>query len=220
MSPRNTLIATSAFWLVTLGGVSSIVSAADTNPIARTSCAQVTLAAQKHVGHPGKSIVLPKRGTRTVTQCTAALRQPLVLASYTDARGGQALVGGRTERALEQINAKKWGRSSAAELTNLCVARTVLRQWSQAGSACDAAVAGALAERASISTRMYSDRKSADTAVGVAYSNRAVLHWLSGNEFAAHNDLSNARTFSPRASYVLRNLEVADRDPSLARTGD
>jgi len=216
MSPRNNLIATSAFWLVTLGGVSSIASAADTSPIVRETCAQVTLAGQKHVGHPGKSIVLPKRRIRDVTQCTAELRKPLILASYTDARGGQALVDGRTERALKQIKAKKWGRSSAAEMTNLCVARTVLRQWSQAGNACDAAVASAVSERASISKRLYADRKSADTGVGVAYSNRAVMHWLSGNEFAAHNDLVNARNFSPNASYVMRNLEVAERDPSLA----
>ena len=219
MSPRNNFIATSAFLFVTLGGVSSIVSAADAKPIVQETCAQVTLAGQRHVGHPGKSIVLPKREKREVTQCTTALRKPLILASYTDARGGQALVRGRTGRALKQIN-EKWGRSSAAEMTNLCVARTVLRQWSQAGDACDAAVASALSARASTTRRVYVDRKAADTAVGAAYSNRAVMYWLSGKEFAAHKDLANARNFSPNASYVMRNLEVAERDPSLARAAD
>lgn len=143
-------------------------------------------------------------------------RKPLVLASYTDARGGAALVRGKAERALAQIYAKKSTRMSASELTNLCVAHTVLRQQSQAGDACDGAVASALDERASTSIRLRADRKFADTAVGAAYSNRAVMHWLAGNEVAAHNDLMKARSFTPHAAHVLRNLEVAERAPSLA----
>ena len=217
MSLRNNLAATSTLWFVTLSGVSTLVSAADTKPLVPETCAQVTLTSQRHVGHPGKSILLPKGTKRASTPCSTSVQKPLVLASYLDARGGQALVDGRTQRALKQIYAKKSVRSSASELTNLCVAQTVLRDWSQASDACDAAVAGALSERANASKRLGTDRKAADVGVGTAYSNRAVMHWLSGDEFAAHNDLSEARTFAPKASYVMRNLEVSVRDPSLAR---
>jgi cell division inhibitor SulA len=63
-------------------------------------------------------------------------------------------------------------------------------------------------------------RKQADTGVAVAYSNRAVMHWLSSNAAAAHNDLVNARKFGPDAAFVMRNLEVTERGPSLARAPD
>jgi hypothetical protein len=217
MSFRNNLIATSTFWVVAFSGVSSMVSAADTKPIVLETCTQATLASHRFVGHPGKSILLPKREVREVARCSSEQRKPLILASYTDARGGQALVRGRTEQALEQIYAKKSAPSSAAELTNLCVAKTVLRQWSQAGDACDAAVARALDERDSKSTRLSAARKMADKGVGAAYSNRAVMHWMSGDEVAAHNDLLKAQDLSPDASYVMRNLKVAERKPSLVR---
>jgi hypothetical protein len=190
MFPRSNRIATSTLWLVTLTGVSSIVNGADTKPIVLDTC----------------------------TQCESSSRQPLILASYTDARGGQALVRGRTELARELLSTKTFGRSSAAELTNMCVAQTVLRQLSQAGEACDAAVARALAERASTSRWPGAYREAVHTAVGAAYSNRAVMHWLSGNELAAHEDLVRARDFSPNASYVMRNQEVTERGPSSVRT--
>jgi hypothetical protein len=194
MSLRTNRIATSTLWLIALSGVSSIVSGADTKPIVRETCAQVAGATHRQ-----------------------ACRKPLILASYTDARGGQALVRGRTGVAVELLNTRKFARLSAAELTNLCVARTVLRQWSQAGEACDAAVARTLAERASMSRWPGAYRKAVDKAAGAAYSNRAVMHWLSGNQLAAHEDLVQAQNLSPDASYVMRNLEVAERNPSLVR---
>jgi hypothetical protein len=147
----------------------------------------------------------------------ADARKPLILASFTDAKGGQSLVDGRTERALEQIGAMRSVRRTSAELTNLCVAHTVLRQWSEASAACDAAVARALDMRADAGYRFSSDRRSADQGAGAALSNRAVLHWLSGETVAAHNDLARARDFLPGASFVAQNLEVAVGQPSLAR---
>lgn len=217
MSLSNKLIATSTLLFVTLSGVSPMVNAADTMPIVRESCPQAMPASLRYVGHPAKSIDLKKRAEREPTQCAVTKSQPLILASYVDARGGQALVRGKTERALKEIYARKSAKASAAELTNLCVAQTVQRQWSQAADACDAAVASALSERANTGKWEYTDRKFADKGVGAAYSNRAVMHWLAGNEVAAHNDLIQARQFSPNASYVTRNLRVAESAPSLAR---
>jgi hypothetical protein len=197
-------------------GVSFAGNAADTEPVVRESCAQAKQISHRQVGPPGKSFMLPVRSKGSPAQCSSAKSKPLILASYTDARGGLALVRGRTERALEQIYAQKSARTSA-EKTNQCVAHTVMRQWSEASDACDAAVTAALDERAGKSMRTYSDRIKANAGAAAAYSNRAVMHWLSGNEVAAHDDLSKAHNLSPKASYVTRNLEFAEREPALVR---
>ena len=217
MSFRNNLIATSVLTLVSVCGVSSNANAADTKPIVRETCTQETRIGFWQVGHPGKSSQFPKRAVRKVVQCSTAASKPLILASYTDARGGLALVRGDTERALEQIHGRKLGSNSASVLTNHCVALTVLRQWSQAADACDAAVASALDERASAARRWGVPRNLIDRGVAVAYSNRAVMHWLSSDAVAAHNDLAKARNLAPNASYVMRNLDVTEGAPSLAR---
>jgi hypothetical protein len=187
---RSNRIAASALCFIGLTGVSSIVSGADTKPIVLDTC----------------------------TQCESSSRKPLILASYTDARGGLALIRGRTELARELLSTKSLARASAAELTNLCVAQTVLRQLSRAGEACDAAVARALAERGSGGQWPSAYREALLTSVSAAYNNRAVMHWLSGNDVAAHEDLVQAREFSPNASYVMRNREMTERGPSQVRT--
>jgi len=216
MSFRNNLVASSALVLVSLCGASSLVSAADTKPIVRETCAQATLVEFRSVGgHPGKSIVLPKRQVRDGVQCAREDRKPMMLASYLDARGGQALVRGQTEQALEQIFSRK--SQSAFELNNQCVAYTLLRQWSQAGDACDAAVKSAIDKRARDSMRPGGPLYPGESGIATAYSNRAVMHWMSNDAVAAHNDLAKARKLAPRASYVLRNLGVAERASSLAR---
>jgi hypothetical protein len=189
MSLRTNPLSLSAAWLIALTGASAGVSAADTKPIVVEAC----------------------------TQCESSRREPLILASYTDARGGQALVRGRTELARELLGTKSFERSSPAELTNLCVAQTVLRQLPQAGAACDAALARALAERASTGRWPSAYREALHTAVSAAYSNRAVMHWLSGNADAARDDLAKAQRFSPDASYVMRNVEVTERKLAFAR---
>jgi hypothetical protein len=217
MSFRKNLDLTSGVLIVALCAVSGLASAADARPTSDETCVRTTVVSHHQVGHPGKSIVLPKRSTTVVEQCPEQ-RKPLILASYTDARGGRALVRGNTQRALKQIGARRAALRNAAELTNLCAAYTVLRQWPEAANACDAAVAGAMDERARARSRLDMNRRAAEINAGAAYSNRAVMHWLAGDEAAAHNDLLNASNFTPAASYVVRNLQVAERSPSLARS--
>ena len=211
MSFRIYQIAASALLLASLSGVS----------LAGEACSQSAQTTQRTVaGHPGKSLLLPKRSVCKAAKSKAVKSKPMILASYTDALGGQALVNGRTERALEQMFAKKSTQSSAEELTNQCVAHTVLRQWPQARDACDAAVAGALDKRAEVGKTYGTQRMLATRAVGVAYSNRAVMYWLLDDAAAAHNDLAEARALTPAARYVLRNSDVAKSSPSLARTAN
>jgi hypothetical protein len=212
MSSRFYLIPP-ALVLATLCGVVSTATAGETKPLSPETCETVT---RSSVGHPGKSTLFPKAAKRGAVGCARPARIRLTLASFEDSTGGKALVSGRAERAIEQIYAKR-STQSAQTLNNLCVAHTVLRQWAEAGDACDAAVTSAVAKRANWKYRPGMSRLRVDTGAAVAYSNRAVMHWLSRDVVAAQQDLANARAIAPRASYVMRNSDVAASAPALAQ---
>jgi hypothetical protein len=215
MSFRNRFIAATLL-TASLGALASVAQAADTKPIVREECSFETLVRNRPVGHPGKSIQLPKRPARALAECPREPRRTLVMASYTDSRGGLSLERGRAAQALEQLQGRRDSRKSSFELTNQCVAHTVLRQFAEAGRSCDAAVERTLSVRNEMGNRLGGARRVFDRDVGVAYSNRAVMHLLSGDEVAAHKDLSQARKLTPNASYVMRNVEAAGREPALA----
>jgi len=217
MSLRK-LVVCSALLAASFISAPSVAGPDDGLPIVRETCAEPTLVTRRQVGHPGKSLMQPHSFYVNSAQCSSVAKpKPLILAGFTDVRGGLSLVRGKSEKALDQINGRTSVRPSADELTNLCVAHTSLRQWAEASDTCDLAVDRAVAARAKTSRSLSTARKLADTKVAVAYSNRAVMNRLSGDAVAAHNDLAQARKFSPNASFVVRNLEVAGRAPALAR---
>lgn len=209
MSSRKFLIAAPIILFATLNGVAA---AGETKPYVPERCNAVQPA-----GHPGKSVLLPKARRGDAQQCSRPARKRLTLATYVDAAGGKALVTGRTERAVEQLYAQRAAPLSGPTLTNLCVAHTVLRQWPEASDACDAAVTSASAARAESAYRPGSSMRQRNTAAAVAYSNRAVMHWLMRDTVAAQSDLASARAILPRASFVARNAQVAVSAPALAQ---
>ena len=215
MSSRFYQISGSALLLAALFSVTAPVNAADTKPLVPESCVAVKRTAP--AGHPGKSIQLPQRAKEADSKCSRPARTRLVLASFVDSTGGKALVMGRTERAIEQIYAKRAVQKSPLTLTNLCVAHTVLRQWTEARDTCDAAVALATANRTKLMFRPGVSRTQLDTAASMAYSNRAVLNWLTRDALAAQNDLARARDISPKAFYVTRNVRLSADAPALAQ---
>jgi hypothetical protein len=220
VSIRIQYAAVAALLFASLSGTSLPASAADTKPISQETCARSVLVVQRRAaGHPGKSLQLPARGAAGSSQCSREGAKPLILASFTEARGGLALERGHTERAVEQIYSRKFGRPSGAELTNLCVARTVQRQFEQAREVCDAALSRAVDERTNLDVR-FGSRIATKQAVAVAYSNRAVMHWLEGDAIAAHNDIVMARNLAPTSTFVARNHEMTQRSPSLVRALD
>ena len=215
MSSRFYQITGTALLLAALCSVTAPVNAADTKPLVPESCVAVKRIAP--AGHPGKSIQLPQRANDADSKCSRPARTRLVLASFVDSTGGKALVMGRTERAIEQIYAKRAVQTSPLALTNLCVAHTVLRQWTEARDTCDAAVALASANRTKLMFRPGVSRTQLDTAASMAYSNRAVLNWLTRDALAAQNDLARARDISPKAFYVTRNERLSVDASSLAQ---
>lgn len=171
----------------------------------------------RQVARPPKAIRLPKRSATEKCARAAKRGKPLVLVSFTEARGGMALERGQFTQAAELLTKRPY--TGAEVLTNLCVAQTALRQFDAARASCDAAVTRAIGLSAREPFGKVS-RRQADQALAIAYSNRAVLNWLIDDPVAAHQDLSRAHMLTPVASFVTRNLEVTGSVPALARTPD
>ncbi|HEU4781062.1 MAG TPA: hypothetical protein VFS58_14360 [Steroidobacteraceae bacterium] len=205
--------------LLLLGSVGVPVQASttDTDSGAVPVCSTGSQTLFRPMGHPGKSILIPQRKVAVARRCSIESRDALMLASFMDAPGGGALMAGRPQRAIEQLGAKGKTNLSAAGLTNLCVAHTVARDWTQALDACDAALAAALDDRSRMRSRPGTHFQRASKGLAVAYSNRAVMRWLSHDTTASADDLSRARAIAPKANFVVRNTELTARVPAQAQ---
>jgi hypothetical protein len=214
MFPHKSLVASATLVLLCNFAATNFVAAADAGASSAAACTTDGKARIRHGGPPGKSIMLPRRDLSKSSRCVAETRQSLVLASFLDAPGGQALVDGRIEKASRQIGDRV---HSAREQTNLCVLRSLQHNWTDARSACDAAVDMAARNRSSVKLSDRSQVRQANEIAAAAYSNRAVMNWLAGDTGAAYADLANARVISPKATFVARNFEVAVTLPAQAR---
>lgn len=138
----------------------------------------------------------------------AAPHAPLVMVAYSNRAGGAALVSGDYGSAAQLMHRDVDSLSlpdPQALATNRCVAYAMTQQLAKARAACDEAVrATQRADLSAPSWRAASVREKANDAA-VAYSNRAVLNWLSEDVSAAEQDLARARSLAPEASFVERN---------------
>jgi hypothetical protein len=170
-------------------------------------------------GHPGKSLSLPRREPTDVAQCSARAASKLVLVSFTDFTGGEALTTGKVDRAIRELS-RNAGKNPSLALNNLCVAHTALGQWEEAQDACDAAVAAA-ADNLAIHGRWPGEqRRLANKVAAAVYSNRAVMHAMSSDAVAAQGDFARARAMAPKAAFVNRNAELAARLPARVDYGN
>ena len=80
-------------------------------------------------------------------------------------------------------------------------------QLAQARQACDSAVRAARFDPEPPSWSPAS-RAEASNAQAIAYSNRAVLRWLTADSRGAQEDLTRARALAPQAGFVARNLSA------------
>jgi hypothetical protein len=103
---------------------------------------------------------------------------------------------------LTRFESSPFGRQEPIfDTTNRCVAAIRLHEWSEAHQACDDAVAAGLQgfEHAPMGA---STAQSNDLAL--AYTNRAVLRYLTGDVCAARQDIARAATLAPTI-YAIRN---------------
>jgi hypothetical protein len=142
--------------------------------------------------------------------------QPFVLTAYSNGAGGSHLLAGKYELALTEIQRSKNNMITASTYaTNLCVAQTGLRHWNEAKIACDAAIKDAERRKPRGFVSPLSDAVDHNTYIAIAYSNRAVVNWLSKEAVHAAEDLAKAHKMAPQADFVARNI-TAFRAPHRA----
>lgn len=152
-----------------------------------------------------------------------------VFTAYSDGTAGAEVVDGRYRTALEELRSHPGDvdLDPSATNTNRCVAYSMTLQWREAHAACDAAVRAAGGDRQRSRPSQWGWPAAAnDERLALAYANRAVMHWLSGEESAARQDLAKAQELSPQADFVASNLtalkthaEMAKARGEVAQTG-
>jgi hypothetical protein len=102
--------------------------------------------------------------------------------------------------------------SPLVKLTDACVAAITGKDYTQAKRACDGAVREARYERVTLSPYASGD---ASSDLAVAYSNRAVLHYLLGNTQQAQQDFNAAQHASPNEAFVAQNRSLVEKTLAL-----
>jgi hypothetical protein len=130
---------------------------------------------------------------------------PFVLVAYSNRAGGTQIASGEYLTATQETHASVQADPGALA-TNHCVAFAMSEQLAQAQRACDSAVEAAHSEQAQLPSWNPRSHAQAANSQAVAYSNRAVLRWLSADTQGARQDLARAQALAPQASFVLRNV--------------
>lgn len=143
-----------------------------------------------------------------------------VFTAYSDGTAGAEVVDGRYRTALEELRSHPGDvdLDPSATNTNRCVAYSMTLQWREAHAACDAAVRAAGGDRQRSRPAQWGWPAAAnDERLALAYSNRAVMSWLSGDESAARQDLAKAQELSPQADFVASNLTALKMHAEIAK---
>jgi hypothetical protein len=139
------------------------------------------------------------------------------LTAFSNATGGAALSSGDYNTALDELAAHAHSLDGDSLSTNRCVAYAVTRQMEAARAACNAAVHDAQQQIASLPVSMSWARTEYRDYLALAYSNRAVLNWISNDTAAAQADLKRAAAVAPKAEFVARNLTALQSHNAMAQ---
>lgn len=131
--------------------------------------------------------------------------ETFVLVAYSNRAGGTRIAHGEYRTATQAEHATVQADPGALA-TNHCVAFAMSERLAQARLACDSAVQAAHSEQTQSPSWNPRGREQAANSAAVAYSNRAVLRWLSADSRGAKEDLAKAQALAPQASFVTRNM--------------
>jgi hypothetical protein len=149
----------------------------------------------------------------------AEASDPFVFVAYSNRTGGEKLASGNYANAAQAVLAPAASAAMSdpqALDTNRCVAYTMTQQLAKARDACDAAVADTRRADEAMLSFSAPTHKQSDAAAAVAYSNRAVMHWLEADLAAAGADLARAQALAPQAGFVAHNLAALQAHQSVA----
>jgi hypothetical protein len=170
---------------------------------------------------PSQALHLALAAALLAGSAAHAADQPhaFVLTAFSNGAAGQSIMTGDYDTAVKQLDAKS--HTLALDVsslnTNRCVAYSVTKQLSAAHAACDAAVREAQQEIANLPVSMAWARRQYRDYVALAYSNRAVLNWLSNDSTAAQEDLKRAEAMAPKADFVAHNLSALHNRNAVAQ---
>jgi hypothetical protein len=141
------------------------------------------------------------------------------LAAFSNTLAGDSLVRGNYEAAFQQlaIDEHSLTASPATIATNRCVTLIMTHKFEEAHTACNSAVSAARLEIVSMPVSVAWARQEFRDYLALAYSNRAVLDYLTNDTTAAQADLAKAKSVSPKAELVARNLTVLQSHNAVAQ---
>jgi hypothetical protein len=170
---------------------------------------------------PAVRAARPLCGVLLAAICAAAGAQAAgpsgkaVLSGYRDGVAGASLMAGDYARVIAELGwrGSLYQSDALSASTNLCIAYVMAREWHKADAMCDEALDVARQEESDLI--LYTRALRAEH-VAVAYSNRAVLHWLESRPEAVAHDLARARALAPDAEFVAQNTAVLGASGSAA----
>lgn len=141
------------------------------------------------------------------------------LAAFSNTLAGDSLVHGDYEAAYQQlaIDEHSFSASPSTIATNRCVTLIMTHKFEEAHTACNSAVSAAKLEIVSLPVSVSWARQEFRDYLALAYSNRAVLDYLTNDTTAAQADLNKAVAVSPKAELVARNLTVLQSHNAVAQ---
>jgi hypothetical protein len=160
-------------------------------------------------GRNAQAVSLGLIAAALISTAVSAADKPdaFVLVAYSNRAGGTQITHGEYLTATKQVDASVQADPGALA-TNHCVAFTMSAQRAEAQLACDSAVVAANGEMRQLAAGDPRNHAGALDSQAVAYSNRAVLRWLSADAQGAKQDLARAQALAPHAAFVVRNMNA------------
>ena len=168
---------------------------------------------------PNRALQLALAGALLVGSTAFAADEPhtFELTAFSNGTGGQAILSGDYNTAQQELKSRERSLDVETVATNRCVVYTVTRQIDAARTACDKAVHEAQQEIAGLPVSLSWARSDYRDYLALAYSNRAVLNWVTNNATGAQDDLKKAAAVSPKASFVARNVSALQNHATVAQ---
>jgi Flp pilus assembly protein TadD len=168
---------------------------------------------------PNRALQLALAGTLLAGSAAFAADEPhtFELTAFSNGTGGKAILSGDYNSAQQELNTRERSLDVETVATNRCVVYTLTRQIDAARAACDKAVHEAQQEIAGLPVSLSWARSDYRDYLALAYSNRAVLDWVTNDTTAAQSDLKKAASVSPKAPFVARNLSVLQNHNAVAQ---
>jgi tetratricopeptide (TPR) repeat protein len=170
---------------------------------------------------PSQALHLALAAALLAGSAAHAADQPhtFVLTAFSNGAAGKSLMSGKYDAAVQELGSKSQALTLDTDSlsTNRCVAYSVTKQLEAAHVACDRAVTEAQQDVANLPTSMFWARREYKEYAALAFSNRAVLNWLSNDANAAREDLKKAQSISPRADFVAHNLSALQNRNAVAQ---